>query len=116
MTVVTGWRAELAVIDGAQVLRTRGDSCMAWPAFWYEVLDDAHEIALKEDKDREWVARELGDVPMVTAKDRPVYDQTQAFSAATTDALMFGTGAYNMCPDGTALPVDMYLNSDYFWG
>lgn len=84
--------------------------------------DGSHAIPIRvpdyspNDADREWVERELGDAPMVTAKDRPVYDQTPAFSAATTDALMFGTGAYKVSQDGTALPVDMYVDPECFWG
>lgn len=61
MTIITGWRAEKAVIDGVPVYSFTDNGLVRFT--WQQLLDDAHEYALKEDRDREWVARELGDVP-----------------------------------------------------
>lgn len=63
MSIVTGWRAENAVIDGVSVVRYAGQALGHVHCKWQEVLDDAHAVALKEEADREWVKTQIGDVP-----------------------------------------------------
>lgn len=119
MTIVTGWRAENAIIDGVPVCRYAGVNLGFVHLNWQQVMDDAHEYALKEYRDREWVAKELGDVtphkpdvPSYWVKGRcvpfEVYAE-QCLSSQNPQAPTYSDGF----PTGVRMPLFESLGRDY---
>ena len=87
---------------------------MAWPVSMdiNQILDDwdtAVSMAA-EYRDRQWIARNLGDVPMRII-DREGYNFSAAIQAASEsavlDAMTYGQGVMKVRADGTVLPVSV---------